>query len=498
MRGRATLAACAAVARHAARARPSAVAIGQALPLLAATMLLLGSLDTAAATAAPTAAPTAADDDDAAALGLQSANAASTPARGSLAVIGEAAFTDADLQGGGGAQAQRLSLEVRDDLRLASDWRFVFGDRLDVDYGSGGSGTGTGSVSGSGISSSGSGISSSGSGISNGGSGTGSNSGSGNGLQKINTLKQAYVSWQPRNDLLVDLGRINTREGVAFGYNPTDFFRADALRTIESLDPDSLRDERLGTVMLRGESLWTSGALTAVYAPKLASAPSTAAFSPDLGATNAAGRWLLSLTQHLTPSWSPQWLLFGNDQGMPQFGFDSTALLGDATVAYLEASGGHLASLWTQSQNLPADPAWRARAAAGLTYSTTHKIALTLEYEYDGAARGARGWAAARTGDPQAYGLYRNYVTAQQELPTRQALFAYASWQDVGIRHLDWSAFLRLDLVDHSRLPWTEMRYHFTRVDLALRWQDETGARTSDYGAAPTGKTWQLVADYFW
>jgi hypothetical protein len=459
----------------AAPPRPSAVALAQALPRLAAALVLLGSLTPTAAAAG--------DDDDAAALGLQSANIASTPARGSLAIIGEAAFTGADLKGGGSADAERLSLEVRDDARLAPDWRFVFGDRLDIAYSGGSSNDGNNSTRGSSI-------------------GTGSNistgAGTGNGLQKINTLKQAYVSWQPQSDLLVDLGRINTREGVAFGYNPTDFFRTDALRTIESLDPDSLRDERLGTVMLRGESLWTSGALTALYAPKLDSTQSTAPFSPDFGATNASGRWLLSLTQHLTPSWSPQWLLFGNDHGMAQLGFDSTALLGDATVAYVDASGGRLSSLWTQSQNLPADPAWRARAAAGLTYSTTHKLALTLEYEYDGAALGARGWDAVRAGDPQAYGRYRNYVSAQQELPTRQALFAYASWQDVGIRHLDWSAFLRVDLVDHSRLPWTEMRYHWTRVDLALRWQDEAGAPTSDYGAAPTGRTWQLVADYFW
>jgi hypothetical protein len=460
------------IAGFPAEPRQSAAVIAHAVPLLAAALLIFAG--------PPTAAATAGDDDDAAALSLQSAAAASTPARGSsLAIIGEAAFTDADLEGGGRADTERLSLEVRDDARLAPDWRFVFGDRLDIDYSGGGNGNGSETGSGN-------------------GNVTGSGNANGNGLQKINTLKQAYVSWQPTSDLLVDLGRINTREGVAFGYNPTDFFRTDALRTIESLDPDSLRDERLGTVMLRGESLWNGGALTAVYAPKLGGAPSNAAFSPDFGATNAAGRWLLSLTQRLTPSWSPQWLLFGNDQGMAQLGLDSTALLGDATVAYLEASGGRLGSLLTQSQNLPADPAWRGRAAAGLTYSTTHKLALTLEYEYDGAALGTRGWAAVRSGDPQTYGRYRNFVTAQQELPTRQALFAYASWQDVGIRHLDWSAFLRLDLLDHSRLPWTEIRYHFTRLDLALRWQDEDGAPGSDYGAAPTGRTWQLVADYFW
>jgi hypothetical protein len=87
--------------------------------------------------------------------------------------------------------------------------------------------------------------------------------------QEIGTLKEAYVSWQPHSSLLLDAGRINGRQGVAFGYNPTDFFRSDAIRSVVSIDPNSLRDNRLGTVMLRGQQLWDSGALSVVYAPRL-------------------------------------------------------------------------------------------------------------------------------------------------------------------------------------------------------------------------------------
>jgi hypothetical protein len=94
--------------------------------------------------------------------------------------------------------------------------------------------------------------------------------------------------------------------------------------------------------------------------------------------------------------------------------------------------------------------------------------------------------------------VYRNYVLAQQELPTQQAVFVYATWQDLVLRHLDATALLRVDLLDHSRLPWTELRYHWTHVDAALRWQAYSGGLTSDFGAAPTSRTWQLVLDdYF-
>ncbi|HEY6924892.1 MAG TPA: hypothetical protein VI653_15565, partial [Steroidobacteraceae bacterium] len=44
----------------------------------------------------------------------------------------------------------------------------------------------------------------------------------------INDLREAYLSWQPWDHTYLDLGRINLKNGVALGYNPTDFFRTRA------------------------------------------------------------------------------------------------------------------------------------------------------------------------------------------------------------------------------------------------------------------------------
>jgi len=411
-------------------------------------------------------------DDDTAALALPGSPVAPNATHSATSLLVEGAWTTAALRSGGSEDGGRLSFDLSTDNRLAPDWRFVFADRLDVDW-----------------------------------------AGAWHQTAETNTLKQAYLSWQPGSALLFDAGRINARQGVAFGYNPTDFLRTDAVRAIDSLDPSSLRDNRLGTVMVRAEDLWTSGAVTALYAPRLAANPSSAPFSPDWGATNGTGRWMLSLTQALSPDLSPQWLLFGTNRGATptaasargteqagsvQAGVNVTRLLGNSVVAYLEASGGRIPSLWAQAFGLTERSALRARAAAGFTVTTASKLSLTLEYEYDGAALGRAAWNAARTGSLESYGLYRNYVLAQQELPTQQAVFVYATWQDLVLRHLDATALLRIDLLDHSRLPWTELRYHWTHVDAALRWQDYSGGVTSDFGAAPTSRTWQLVLDdYF-
>jgi hypothetical protein len=296
---------------------------------------------------------------------------------------------------------------------------------------------------------------------------------------------------------VLDAGRVNARQGVALGYNPTDFFKADALRTVDSLDPDSLRDERLGTVMLRGETLWKSGAFTAMYAPRLADSPSDGPFSTDLGATNNRNRWLLSLSQRLGSVITPQWLLFGEQGKSPQVGMNLTSVLGQATVVFVEASAGRMQSLWAESLDLPGSEALRARASTGVTYSTTNKISLSLEYEYDGAALSCAAWNAARQGEPQSYGRYRNTVADQQELPTQHNIFVYASWQDFLTKNLDLSAFVRVDMVDHSRLPWTELRYHWSHFDAVMRWQDYLGGSTSDYGASPSRQTWQVLLDYY-
>jgi hypothetical protein len=395
------------------------------------------------------------DDNDSAALALTGPGVSAMTAK-ALSLTTEAALTESALRAGGEANEERVSFDLRYDGALSTGLRVMMADRLDVDW-----------------------------------------LGSWDDPQQVNTLKEAYLSWQPQSGLLFDAGRINARQGVAVGYNPTDFLRANTLRSIDSLDPNSLRDERLGTVMLRGETLWDNGAFTALYAPKLADGPANGPFDADFGATNSRSHWLLSLSQRLIAGWTPQWLLFGSTGASPQVGVNSTAVLGSSTVAFLEASGGSTPSLWTQAQGLPDEASLRGRAAAGLTYSTANKLSVTFEDEYDGAALGRDAWRAARAGDPRAYLRYRDFVAAQQELPTQHSAFVYATWVDCMVRHLDLTAFVRVDLIDHSRLPWTELRYRWTHIDAALRWQDYQGAPATDFGASSTRQTWQLLLDYY-
>ena len=120
---------------------------------------------------------------------------------------------------------------------------------------------------------------------------------------------------------------MNLRSGVAYGYNPSDYFRRDAIRSIVSIDPASLRENRLGAVMVRGDLLWTAGSLRLLDAPAIAQAPTASGFSPDFGATNARGRWQMAYSQQLVAGLRPELLVSGTDGASPTLGLNLTHLV---------------------------------------------------------------------------------------------------------------------------------------------------------------------------
>jgi len=395
-------------------------------------------------------------DDDAAALFLADQTAKTTQAASDWRAFVEAAAARSVLRGGGIERDANLFFGVRYDTTFAPGWRAIFADLLDARWQEHPSSQKT-----------------------------------------INTVIDAYVSWQMRPDAIIDAGRINTHNGVAYGYNPTDYFRANAVRSVISVDPASLRENRLGSVMIRGQALWSAGALTALYSPKLADQPSDAAFNPDFGATNFRDRWLLAVSYALSKQLNPQFLIHGEAGQSPQIGLNLTTLVNDATVAYVEYSGGRSSSLLAQAQVPAPASAFRSRLAAGATYTTANNLSLTIEYEYDRAGLDRAAWDALRSGSPAVYAQYRTLAAQLQELPTKQRVFANARWQDAMINHLDLAAFAYYDLLDSSRQAWIEARYHWAKLDLALQWQVNSGSPGSEYGALPARQTWQALVKCF-
>lgn len=317
------------------------------------------------------------------------------------------------------------------------------------------------------------------------------------GRDSINTWQESYLSWQPHAQDIFDFGRINVRNGVAVGYNPTDYFGAGAIRSFVSLDPNSLKDNRLGSVMLRGQRVWTHGSFTALYSPKLSNTPNGDPLSPDFGATNNENRWLLAFSQRITHSFSPQWLLYDSGKHKPQLGMNLTALLNNSTVVFFEWSFGLSRPQVSQALDQPDHTRNYNRASTGFTYTTATKLSITLEYEYDGAALSKGDWKTLRATAPMSASYYLLWARNQRQLPTRKAWFAYATWRDLYINDLDITALLRLIPADHSHLTWVEARYHLTHFDFALQWEIYDGQALTTYGSAMQKQTWRALATYY-
>ena len=362
-------------------------------------------------------------------------------------------------RGGGDTRSnRRLSLDIQYDHALNRDWRVLVANRLDLSQPA---------LRGS--------------------------------EEAINTLKEAYLSGRLQPDTLIDLGRINVRNGVALGYNPTDYFRTGAVRAAVSVSPASLKENRQGSVMLRGQHLWEGGSLSMLLSPGLARQPEPEGLNPDLGATNRQHRGLLTLSQKVA-GFTPQLLIYQEEGRPTQFGFNLTGLVTDATVAYVESSAGR--SPAQLSQAAPAfSPCrcsdWQNHLSAGLTHTTADKLSLTAEYHHNGGGLDEADWRRLRQGPLPLYGLYRQWAGSTQEMPTRRALFLYGVWQDALLPRLDLSAMHHVDLIDWSRRSWLEARYHVDHLEYAAQWLQHRGAPLSVFGALPETRSWQLSLRYF-
>ncbi|WP_280152214.1 hypothetical protein [Piscinibacter sp. XHJ-5] len=403
------------------------------------------------------AAPAAAQQDDAAALELADKAATEKEAAKQHRVYVEGAGLRGWLRGGPTTDVARASLDLRYDTTFAPGWRAVLSDRLDLIH-----------------------------------------SDDAPRERNVNALREAYVSWQARPDVILDLGRVNIRHGAAWGYNPTDFFRDGALRSIVSPDPARLRENRLGTVVVQGQKLWERSSLSAAYSPKLEDRPSDATTSLDLGSTNAHHRWLIAGSHRFGERLNPQFLLHGGKGKTTQAGLNVSTLIGDATVAFAELAAGKGPTLIAEALGRIDTERWRRRAAFGLTYTTAFNLSLTAEADFNSAAPDRAQWDALRTASLADSLRYLQAAQDLQDLPVRRAAFLYATWRDALLRRLDVSGFVRWDAVTHSRSQWLEARYHWDRVDLALQWQKYSGDADSVFGIVPQHRAVEVsVRVYF-
>ncbi len=314
----------------------------------------------------------------------------------------------------------------------------------------------------------------------------------------INSLREAYLSWQAEGgSTVLEFGRINLRYGTAYGYNPTDFFRDGSLRTLTTANPFALRDNRLGTVMLRAQQLWSGGSLSVAYSPKLDKTPNADGWSLDLGSTNNRDRLLIALGTQFSQKVNSQFLLYKESGASATIGASGTALLSDAATAHAEWSYGREPSLLSRALAAPGASSRGSRFAAGLTYTTLGKLSVTAEFQYNGFALSRQAWAGLGATSIPGQIAYLTEAQRLQELTPQRAVLIYVTQKSFLLKDMDLTAFLRVNALDHSRIAWLELRNHWTSFDLAFQLQQHMGRSTSEFGILPDRRVVQVVGTYY-
>jgi hypothetical protein len=324
-----------------------------------------------------------------------------------------------------------------------------------------------------------------------------------------NDLREAYLAWQGGSNLFVDLGRINLKSGVAEGFNPTDYFKTRAVVEADSADPSVLREDRLGTVMALGQMIGPNGSLSFAFAPKLASdSPpyldtSLPRFDPMFDRTNAHARVLVKASFQLFDDVSPEILAY-SEAGRTKLGVNLTKGLGQATIVYLEWSGGRRASLaydayrdGVDNHVLPAIPAIPVSGAedfandvsVGVGYTTKIGIHVDLEFKYHQAGFSAtdwRQWFGGAKGANVALWFIRGYANDQQEPMARSSLFMSADWRNAFVRNLNITTFLDADLRDGSSTGQAAADYFLSPIWTIGGLVDfDRGQPRSNFGSLP-------------
>ena len=329
-------------------------------------------------------------------------------------------------------------------------------------------------------------------------------------------LRELYASAEPRPRDYLDVGRINVKSGVALGFNPTDFFKTRAVVDPLTADPSALRENRLGTLMLRAQHVGERATVSALYAPRVTDPAPIGddryrGFDPLFDRTNGTNRWLVKASAQLGNGVNPEAVLFG-ENGQVKTGVNLAESVGQSTVVYAEWAGGRQLGIADQALafgratgSVPAsapdvisqgnDKRFRNQLALGVSYTTESKITFNLEYHYNEAGFSRADWDrwfAVGEGRPDSSPVtrelwyIRGYASDRQEPLQRHSVFLRADWVDFLVPKLELTGFVLADATDGSTLMQLEADY--ARSDLwtySVLAGGTTGGRRSNFGSLP-------------
>ena len=274
--------------------------------------------------------------------------------------------------------------------------------------------------------------------------------------QTRNALRELYAGIDAPHGGYLDIGRINWRNGVGSGFNPTDYLREGTVIEQGSQDPRALRENRLGTVMLRAQRIGAAGSVQLALIPSLASHTGSSPTAPGWSRSNPRRAALLKLSPTLDERTTIDVLGYARAGDRPRFGANLTHLWNHSLVLHAEASTGRRVADAPHPGAAPgvsrSGPDW----VFGATWASPAGPVISTELQRDAAV-------------------------------DARALFVRVAWdRPLGLPETDIAAFVRHDLKDRGRLWQIDLAWHLDpRHSLKLLVGGHAGPRDSAHGAIP-------------
>jgi len=271
-----------------------------------------------------------------------------------------------------------------------------------------------------------------------------------------NDFREGFFIWEASPRTYLEVGRINLKNGIALGYNPTDFLKSRTTVDKTSIDPSSLRENRLGSLMAMGQKIWDKGTVTLAFSPKVKtegplSTNQKVSFDPLFDRTNSDNRILVSF-RYAMGDIDPQALVFVDHVGT-HMGVNISRVMTSSIVAYAEWSGVQESSLseraavfGRQTGSLPQqelilpqtdDAHFQNDLVLGASWTSNFNLMINLEYHFHQAGFDAEDFnrwvtlSAANSDLASEMWFIRQYADDQEEPLMQHEIFLRFDWQDI-------------------------------------------------------------------
>lgn len=339
-------------------------------------------------------------------------------------------------------------------------------------------------------------------------------------------LEELYFSWKSDPSMFIDMGRINVRNGIATGFNPTDYFRVNSVVTRTTEDVRRLRDNRLGTLAARMQKIWDGGSLALVIAPDVGNKEDRwytdkSKYGLHLNSTNNRSSYMLSWTDEIVSGFSPEVLIL-SESGRKNIGLNLSYALNQKTLAIMELNRGERLSIINEALYSPEDivslhpllesafpnrgESYFTLSAIGISYTSDQRITTNIEYYYNEAGLDRNDWdvyfdvAETSIGNPAIIGpllSVKGVARSRLEPISKHTAMIRSTWTDFK-PDLSANILIYYDLVDNSSLTQMEMLWNYnSQLTFTARLSAYDGDSRSNFGSLEQKLSAGIQLDYY-